>query len=381
MVCQFSGWEKFAWSMRCIGGYVNSFAERSFGRAADCGCRGARAGIAGRDRRCRPGCGSGQPAAQAKRPVPAQQAQKMKDAKAAAEAQRETSAAGQRAYAAGVKAFDAGDIQGAEQQLSVALGGGGLPNAQMARALYYRGASYRQLGRPAQAISDLTTAVWLKGGLPDDLKAKAIERDKLAYPEEAGLGNTPPPVGAPPLDQSASSRPLRRSRAPERRSCRLLKRASGAAFQCPLCRALAVASRHRQPKLPRRRRRAKLRSIPRHSGVSCRRSVLGLRSRPRVRRPPPQASRPQPLRRPRPHPLPRWGLRLGPRARRRLLRRRGTRRRPPPLQLSPSLRRPSWPAMRHSTMPTYRSRAHLPQPLQHRRLLQAAVRFQAPGRP
>ena len=146
------------------------------------------------------------PAPPAKRPTAAQQAKQMKDAKAAADAQRESAAAGQRAYAAGVKAFEGGDIRGAEQQLSVALAGGGLPNAQMARALYYRGSSYRQLGRPAQAISDLTTAVWLKGGLPEDLKTKAIEARKLAY-QEAGLGNTPPPIGAAPLDQNASGTP------------------------------------------------------------------------------------------------------------------------------------------------------------------------------
>lgn len=114
------------------------------------------------------------------------------------------SAAAQRAYAAGSKAFEAGDMAGAEQQLSVALAGGGLPNAQMARALYLRGAASRRLGKPAQAISDLTTAVWLKGGLSDTDKAKATEERQLAY-REAGLGDTPPPIGAAPLDQSTKS--------------------------------------------------------------------------------------------------------------------------------------------------------------------------------
>jgi len=117
-----------------------------------------------------------------------------------APAQKE-SAGIQRAYAAGTKAFEAGDMAGAEQQLSVALAGGGLPNAQMARALYLRGAALRQLGKPAQAISDLTTAVWLKGGLSDADKAKATEERQLAY-REAGLGDTPPPIGTAPLDQS-----------------------------------------------------------------------------------------------------------------------------------------------------------------------------------
>ncbi|MBN8912452.1 MAG: SPOR domain-containing protein [Rhizobiales bacterium] len=130
------------------------------------------------------------------------QAKKKKGADAAP-AQQDTAAA-QRAYAAGAKAFETGDMAGAEQQLSVALSSGGLPNAQMARALYLRGAASRRLGKPAQAISDLTTAVWLKGGLSDTDKAKATEERQLAY-REAGLGDTPPPIGAAPLDQSTKS--------------------------------------------------------------------------------------------------------------------------------------------------------------------------------
>jgi cell division septation protein DedD len=131
------------------------------------------------------------------------QAKKKKGAEEAPAAQKDTAAA-QRAYAAGSKAFEAGDMAGAEQQLSAALAGGGLPNAQMARALYLRGAASRRLGKPAQAISDLTTAVWLKGGLSEADKAKATEERQLAY-REAGLGDTPPPVGTPPLDQSTKS--------------------------------------------------------------------------------------------------------------------------------------------------------------------------------
>lgn len=116
-------------------------------------------------------------------------------------AQKDTSAAAQSAYAGGTRAFEAGDMAGAEQQLSVALSNGGLPNAQMARALYLRGSASRRLGKPAQAISDLTTAIWLKGGLSDVDKTKATEERQLAY-KEAGLGDTPPPIGAAPMDQS-----------------------------------------------------------------------------------------------------------------------------------------------------------------------------------
>ncbi len=115
-------------------------------------------------------------------------------------AQKDTGAT-QRAYAGGTRAFESGDMAGAELQLSVALSNGGLPNAQMARALYLRGSASRKLGKPAQAISDLTTAIWLKGGLSDVDKTKATEERQLAY-KEAGLGDTPPPIGAAPMDQS-----------------------------------------------------------------------------------------------------------------------------------------------------------------------------------
>ena len=113
-------------------------------------------------------------------------------------------AANQRAYSAGVRAFESGDMATAEKQLTTALSGGGLPSAQMARALYFRGSASRRLGKPAQAISDLTTAVWLKGGLSDAERAKATEERQLAY-REAGLGDTPPPIGAAPLDQSPTT--------------------------------------------------------------------------------------------------------------------------------------------------------------------------------
>lgn len=112
--------------------------------------------------------------------------------------------ANQKAYSAGARAFESGDMATAERQLTAALSGGGLPNSQMARALYLRGSALRRLGKPARAISDLTTAVWLKGGLSDADKAKATEERQLAY-REAGLGDSPPAIGAAPLDQSPST--------------------------------------------------------------------------------------------------------------------------------------------------------------------------------
>lgn len=124
--------------------------------------------------------------------------------KESAAAPQKDSAAVQRAYAAGTKAFEAGNMADVERQLSVALAGGGLPNPQMAKALYMRGTAYRQLGKPAQAISDLTTAVWLKGGLSETDKKAATAERQLAY-REAGLGDTPPPVGGAPLDQGPTT--------------------------------------------------------------------------------------------------------------------------------------------------------------------------------
>ncbi len=133
----------------------------------------------------------------------AQSKKAAKNAKESAEPAQKDAAGVQRAYAAGARAFQSGDLATAERELSTALAGGGLPNAQMARALYMRGSAYRQLGKPAQAISDLTTAIWLKNGLSAEDKTKATEARQQAY-REAGLGDTPPPIGSAPLDQGAT---------------------------------------------------------------------------------------------------------------------------------------------------------------------------------
>lgn len=136
-----------------------------------------------------------------------------KGAKPAADAPPQKDAASaERAYAAGTKAYEAGNMNEAAQQLSAALAGGGLPNPQMAKALYYRGTAYRKQGKPAQAISDLTTAVWLKGGLSDADRTKATEERQLAY-QEAGLGSSAPPIGAAPLDAPAA-KPVQQAQAP-----------------------------------------------------------------------------------------------------------------------------------------------------------------------
>ncbi len=108
-----------------------------------------------------------------------------------------------KAYGAGTRAFESGKMADAVTQLSTALTAGGLPGNQMAKALYYRGAAYRKQGKPAMAISDLTSALWLKGGLSDSDRALATDARQAAY-REAGLGDNAPAIQA---QQSAAAAP------------------------------------------------------------------------------------------------------------------------------------------------------------------------------
>lgn len=110
---------------------------------------------------------------------------------------------GVKSYEAGAKAFESGKMTPAIQSLSNALSVGGLSSQQMAKALYYRGVAYRKTGKSAQAISDLTSSVWLKNGLSDADRAAAMENRQGAY-QEAGLGNATP-IGTPPLDAPAAA--------------------------------------------------------------------------------------------------------------------------------------------------------------------------------
>lgn len=104
--------------------------------------------------------------------------------------------AAKRAYEGGVKAYGAGKYQNAIDQLSVALRGGGLGTAEMAKGLYYRGLAYKKLSKPGLAISDLTSALWLKNGLNDTDRANATAERAEAY-KAAGVAESsvaPPPA-------------------------------------------------------------------------------------------------------------------------------------------------------------------------------------------
>lgn len=145
---------------------------------------------------------SGPAPAPAKAPAKAAKAAKGGDAAPAAETKKDPAAA-LKSLEAGVKAYETGKTEQAVQSISYALSGGGLPSQQMARALYYRGLAYRKQAKPAQAISDLTSAIWLKGGLGEAERAGAIENRAAAY-REAGLGD-PPPLADTARTASASA--------------------------------------------------------------------------------------------------------------------------------------------------------------------------------
>jgi hypothetical protein len=99
----------------------------------------------------------------------------------------------QRAIDAAVKVLEAGKSAEAAHALTGVITGGGLPPPVMAKALLYRGIAYRQQKKPALAIADLTSALWLKGGLGEEDRADALKQRAAAY-EEAGLADSGGPI-------------------------------------------------------------------------------------------------------------------------------------------------------------------------------------------
>lgn len=110
----------------------------------------------------------------------------------------------QKILAAAQKSLDTGKPDVAATQIDSLVGGGGLDSRSMARALALRGQAYRQQGKPAQAIADLQSALWLKGGLSDSERANAMEARAAAY-REAGLAE--PPAGPAAKAAKESARP------------------------------------------------------------------------------------------------------------------------------------------------------------------------------
>jgi cell division protein FtsN len=107
----------------------------------------------------------------------------------------------QRTIDAALKQVLAGKVDQAVQAVSATMAAGNLPPAIMAKALYVRGMAYRKQGRTAQAISDLTGALWLKGGLGGEEREDAIKEKAAAY-ADAGLAD---PGNSQPAPKSAGS--------------------------------------------------------------------------------------------------------------------------------------------------------------------------------
>lgn len=100
----------------------------------------------------------------------------------------------QKSLDAAQKALDSNKPDQAVNQINSLIAAGGLDARSMARALAVRGVAYRKQGKPAQAISDLQSALHLRNGLNDAERAAAIEARAAAY-REAGLGEPPALAG------------------------------------------------------------------------------------------------------------------------------------------------------------------------------------------
>jgi tetratricopeptide (TPR) repeat protein len=104
-----------------------------------------------------------------------------------------TGAGALKSLETGIGAYQDGALEVAVETLSDALLQGNLSDTKTAQALYYRGLAYRELGKPGQAIADLTKARAFKNALSKaDLKVTA--RNRAGAYREAGLANTETPV-------------------------------------------------------------------------------------------------------------------------------------------------------------------------------------------
>jgi hypothetical protein len=130
-------------------------------------------------------------------------------ADAAKRPRKQDVAEAQRAIESAAKLLKAGKVDRAVESLSATLAGGNLPPAMLAKAFYVRGMAYREQKKPAQAISDLTSALWLRGGLGGEERADALRQRAAAY-ADAGLterGGALAPAGAerPPAKKADSN--------------------------------------------------------------------------------------------------------------------------------------------------------------------------------
>ena len=109
----------------------------------------------------------------------------------------------EKALAAAQKSLSAGKADVAAKQMDSLINGGGLDPRSIARALALRGHANRKLGKPAQAIADLQSALYVKNGLSEAERTSALEARAQAH-REAGL---PEPAAQPGSAAKAEARP------------------------------------------------------------------------------------------------------------------------------------------------------------------------------
>jgi tetratricopeptide (TPR) repeat protein len=110
-------------------------------------------------------------------------------------------AGAQKSLETGISAYQDGALEVAVEALSDALLQGELSQQQTAEAVYYRGLAYRELGKPGQAISDLTSAISLNALSKAHLKEAT--RNRAGAYREAGITSTESVVTAETAEQDS----------------------------------------------------------------------------------------------------------------------------------------------------------------------------------
>lgn len=123
-------------------------------------------------------------------------------------AEKSGGAAAEKSLETAQKSLDAGKADLAISQVNSVISAGGLDSRLMARALAIRGHAHKTQGKPAQAIADLQSALYLRNGLNDAERAAATQARAEAY-RESGLGEPAPaqastaPAGRPMVSAAA----------------------------------------------------------------------------------------------------------------------------------------------------------------------------------
>lgn len=123
-----------------------------------------------------------------------------------------SAAQGGELLAAGEKALADGQFQVAAQHFVKALRSNDLTDIQVAKALYQRGVAYERIERPAQAIADITSALFLDA-LPGADRTKAYLSRGRAY-EAVGMNDLARADISRAKSGGASARQIARSSQP-----------------------------------------------------------------------------------------------------------------------------------------------------------------------